>query len=266
MLELYHYDRSTAAQKVRILLAEKGLDWTSHIINTSAAKREHLTEEYLKVNPRGLVPTLVHDGEIVMESQIILEYIEDVFPEPSYRPENPILRARMRQWTRQIEEGFHVDSRVLGVCIVNRHSYLKNEEGVLDKYYSEMKDYVRRRNDLVNIEKGLDSPLLPNAVHRFKKTFSALNEALDGNEWLLGDMLTLADISYVVYLTRLESFQMAPLWSNMTNLTRWHQQFKQRESYELGIVKWGDSTTEARIKHGTEAFPRIKELWDAAGD
>ena len=96
MLELYHYDRSTAAQKIRIALAEKALEWESRIVNTKVGVREHLKPEYLRLNPRGLVPTLVHDGHPIRESQVILEYLEDAFPEHSLRPENPVERAEMR--------------------------------------------------------------------------------------------------------------------------------------------------------------------------
>ena len=52
--------------------------------------------EYLKINPRGVVPTLVHDGKVVRESNVILEYLEDAFPAHPLRPEDPFERAEMR--------------------------------------------------------------------------------------------------------------------------------------------------------------------------
>ena len=79
MLELYHFDRSTAAQIIRLALAEKGLEWEGHYINTGFEKRDQRDPDYLKINLRGVVPTLVHDGKVVREFNIILEYIEDVF-------------------------------------------------------------------------------------------------------------------------------------------------------------------------------------------
>ena len=97
MLELYHFDRSTAAQKVRIALAEKGLEWEGHYINTGFDKRDQHDPDYLKINPRGVVPTLIHDGKVIRESNVILEYLEDAFPAHPLRPADPFERAEMRR-------------------------------------------------------------------------------------------------------------------------------------------------------------------------
>ena len=156
MLELYHYDRSTAAQKIRIALAEKDLEWSSRILDTSVGVREHLRPEYLKLNPRGLVPTLVHDGQPICESQVILEYLEDAFPEYSLRPADPVERARMRLWTKVIDEGLHVHSRVIGMCVSVRHINEAAGQEAVSMYYKEMQEDVRRSNDLINIEHGLE--------------------------------------------------------------------------------------------------------------
>ena len=76
MLELYHSNWSICAQKVRLVIAEKSLDVVEHHIDLRA--REQQTPEYLKLNPKGYVPTLVHDGRPVIESALICEYLEDV--------------------------------------------------------------------------------------------------------------------------------------------------------------------------------------------
>ncbi len=74
MLELYNHDMSVCAAKVRFAMAEKGLEYTSRMVNLLA--REHKTPEYLALNPNGVVPTLVHNGHVVYESTIINEYLE----------------------------------------------------------------------------------------------------------------------------------------------------------------------------------------------
>ena len=81
MLELYNHDMSVCAAKVRFAMAEKGLEYTSHMVNLLA--REHKTPEYLALNPNGVEPTLVHDGYVVFESTIINEYLEEKFPQVS---------------------------------------------------------------------------------------------------------------------------------------------------------------------------------------
>jgi len=263
MLELYHYDHSTAAQKVRIALAEKRLDWVSHHLDTSVERREHFSPEYLAINPRGIVPTLVHDGRAIRESQVILEYLDDAFPEPSLRPPGAYDKARMRLWTKLIDEGLHVHSRVVGMCIVVRHAKTAAGPEALERYLSEMPETVRKENDRINIDMGLDSPLLPRAVSYFRNVFEEMNEALADAPWLAGETFSLADISLGVYVTRLKSFQMAPLWSHMTHLNEWYGRFTARPSYEEGVTRWGDKTTAKRQSHGNEAFARISQLWDA---
>lgn len=264
MLELYHYDRSTAAQKVRIALAEKGLEWTSRILNTSVGVREHLQPEYLKLNPRGLVPTLLHDGRPICESQVILEYLDDAFPQRPLRPADPVERAHMRQWTKVIDEGLHVHSRVLGMCISVRHVNQAKGQEAVDNYYKEMRDPVRRRNDLINIEHGLGSPLLPDAVGFFKTVFQQIDDALAGQSWLAGQSFSLADISHGVYVTRLAGFNMAPLWADLAYLNAWHARFESRPSFTEGVRQWGDDTSDRRSKYAADAFPVIKSLWEAA--
>ncbi len=264
MLELYHFDRSTAAQKVRIALAEKGLDWEGHYINTGFDKRDQHDPAYLKINPRGVVPTLVHDGKVIRESNVILEYLEDAFPEHPLRPDDPYLRAGMRLWTKRIDEGVHVDSRTVGQCVAMRFGSLEADPAVVQKHYEDMPEIVRRKNDLVNNETGVDSPLLPDAIGTFKHLFHDVEAALADSEWLVGNMFSLADISMVVYVNRLASFQMAPLWDDMARLKDWNERIRARPTYVTAVTEWGDTTSQKRIELGDQAFPKVKALWDAA--
>ncbi len=263
MLTLYHYDHSTAAQKIRIALAEKQLEWESHHLDTSVTKREHFSPEYLKINPRGIVPTLVHDKRVIRESQVILEYLDDAFPNLPLRPESAYEKATMRLWTKLIDEGLHVHSRVVGMCIVVRHAKAAAGPEVLEDYLQAMPEIVREENDRINIAEGLDSPLLPRAVSYFRRVFEDMDVALAESTWLAGDTFSLADISLGVYVTRLKSFQMAPLWGNLDHLNEWYGRFISRPSYEEGVTKWGDKTTLKRESYGIEAFEKISELWNA---
>src|SRR3954447_3579454 len=106
-IELYHTSHSTCSQKVRLTLAEKGLpernkDWVEHDVDLN--KFEQLTPEYLRLNPNGVVPTLVHDGQPLIESSALLEYLDEIIPEPSLVPADRIGRAKMRAWMRYIDE------------------------------------------------------------------------------------------------------------------------------------------------------------------
>ena len=79
MIDLYHDNLSVCAQKVRIVLAEKNQPWTNHHVNLAGG--EHLTPAFKTMNPRGVVPVLVHDGNTIVESSVICSYLDEVFPE-----------------------------------------------------------------------------------------------------------------------------------------------------------------------------------------
>ena len=78
MIELYHNDMSVCAQKVRFALAEKQLSWESHHLNLRAGDQQQ--PEYLKLNANALVPTLVDNGTVIIESTVINEYLDDTYP------------------------------------------------------------------------------------------------------------------------------------------------------------------------------------------
>src|SRR5215469_12289029 len=105
MLALYHNDMSLCAQKVRVCLAEKGLEWENRHLVLRAA--EHQQPWYRKLNRRAVVPTLIDGDKVIPESNVILEYLDETFPDPPLAPRDPFGRARMRLWTKQLDEDIH---------------------------------------------------------------------------------------------------------------------------------------------------------------
>ena len=94
MLELYHHGSSACAAKVRMVLAEKNLEWQGHYIDI--LNGEQFTPEYKKINPKCVVPTLVDDGLIIPESTVICEYLEEAYPDVAGLPADNKDRATSR--------------------------------------------------------------------------------------------------------------------------------------------------------------------------
>src|SRR6187402_776522 len=102
MLRLYHAWASTCSQKVRLALAEKDLAYDGVVLNLR--RFDQLAPEFMAINPRGVVPVLVHDGFVVCESTIINDYLEDAFPGTPLRPADAKGRARVAAWNRFVDD------------------------------------------------------------------------------------------------------------------------------------------------------------------
>ena len=187
MLELYHNDMSVCAQKVRLALAEKGLSYTGHHMNLRSGEQKK--PDYVKLNPKGVVPTLVHDGFVVCESVIINEYIEDAFEGPALMPGNAQGRARVRHWTKQIDDSIFGATATVSVSVAFHHQYTPEliEEQVRFRgpSYRQMVEAFR---------KGVDNPAFPAAIRRMDKMLGDMDKALEDGPWLLGQQFTLADV------------------------------------------------------------------------
>src|SRR5436305_10115536 len=105
MLELWHEWNSVQSFKVRVVLTEKGLPWTEHRVEL--LKFEHLQPDYLALNPNGVVPTLVHDDRLVLESSVICQYLDEVSPAPPLMSADPFARAKARMWLKFFDDVGH---------------------------------------------------------------------------------------------------------------------------------------------------------------
>jgi glutathione S-transferase len=105
MIDLYHHGSSVCAAKVRFALAEKGIQWNGHYIDI--LKGDQFDPAYMALNGKAVVPTLVHDGKVIIESTVICEYLDDAFPNRSLRPSSAYDVARMRLWSKAVDEDIH---------------------------------------------------------------------------------------------------------------------------------------------------------------
>lgn len=234
MLELYHTNWSTCSQKARLVIAEKGLEPVEHHLNLRA--REQQDPAYLKLNPGGYVPTLVHDGQAIPESAVIAEYLEDVFPDPPLAPADPAGRAAMRLWTRRPDDGLHRACATCANAITFRHQWLEKSKDEIEIMLAATPDPARRAWRREMIEKGTASDLFRNALLSFERLFDEMEETLSGGPWLMGEAFTLADIGVFPYIHRIAEVQLHPLWErSRPRVTDWYARFKARPSYRQAV-------------------------------
>ncbi|HEU5017227.1 MAG TPA: glutathione S-transferase family protein [Pseudolabrys sp.] len=236
MLALYHNDMSLCAQKVRVGLAEKNLQWEDrHIVLRSG---EHQKEWYRKLNRRAVVPTLIDDERAIPESNVILEYLDERFPEPPLQPNDPYGRAKVRLWIKQLDEDIHdASAAILSFGIAFRHQYL--ERGELGRQMLEQIPNIfkrERRRDV--IEKGTQSQHFLIALQRMIQLLDEMEESLSEHTWLAGESYTLADVAFTPYLARLEHLNLLPMLEPYPRVSNWYGRCQERPSFHEAIRRW----------------------------
>ena len=259
MIELYHAGMSTCAQKVRFVLAEKGLEWTGHYMNLRA--RDQHKPEYLELNPGGVVPTVVDNGVVVIESTVICEYLDDTYPDPPLRPADAYRRARMRLWTKRLDEGLHFATGVISGSIAFRHQHLARPAGELEAYIEGIPDPVRRERQRQQIEHGIEAPQFAEAIRRFETWLTDMERDLEDHPWMAGEHYSLADVAYTPYVVRLEELQMLELLERRPRIRDWFDRIKARANFKPGYLDWVDDGYIALMREkGAEAGPRLREI------
>ena len=264
MLELYTHPMSPCAQKVRITLAEKGLDWTKHHI--SLPDKENLKPEYLKLNPLGVVPTLVDKGEPVIESSIICEYLDDAYPEVSLRPQDPLLRARMRFWMKHVDVKLHPSCGAIQWPLAMRDKLLLMSEEEQQALLDRVPEKPRRERQKRLMKYGLDAPDIADAVMTYHKTIVDMEKALTEHQWLVGDEFSLADVCVVPYFQTLQQFEWTAMYEkDFPKVTEWFARCRARDSYQSAVAADFSPETLAELgAKGREGWPKIQAHLAAA--
>jgi glutathione S-transferase len=234
MIELYHNDMSVCAQKVRLVLAEKNQPWVGHHLNLRAGDQHKAA--YLELNPNGVVPTLVDDGRVMIESTMICEYLDDAYPEPSLRPSDPYARGQMRLWTKKLDDWVHADTGTLSSCIAFRYQYLARLDTPekLEAHLANMPSMDKRTRQHANITRGMESPYFVAALKRFADLFRQIEATLGSSPWLAGDTYSLADTGYTPYFLRMEQLGLGAAFYGQ-RVRAWGERLLARPSFAAGI-------------------------------
>ncbi len=258
-IELYHHGTSVCAAKPRILFAEKGLEWTGHYIDI--LKGEQFTSAYLKLNPKGVVPTLVHAGHVFWESTLMCEYLDEVFPDPPLKPANPRNRHAMRVWTKRIDEDVFPVTGALTFAISHRHAVLANPPEVVNEYINKLgpSEAPKRRSRL---ERDIDDASVHGSLRIYEKFFADIETALEEGPWLAGDAFSLAEVGVIPFVNRLDMLQLSGMWTaSHPRLTDWWERVKARPMFEDAMFKYiPPPLRQLMTDKGKEAWPKVEAI------
>jgi glutathione S-transferase len=254
MFTLYNAAQSTCSQRVRFVLNAKKLPFAEIKLDLLAG--DQLKPDYLKLNPNGVVPTLDHDGRIVIDSAVIGEYLDEIAPEPEcFTPEEPHARARMRALMHFIDEMPAAAIRVptFNLAFLPRFAAMSEEDFIA---FARSKP-LRKEFMLAMGRKGFSEAEMNAALDRLARTLTRMDAeiARSGGPWLLGEKLSLADVCVMPTIVRMADLGLEAMWKDKPAIGSWldgiraHPAF--RPTYYFGSLL-------------TERFPHLKERAMAA--
>lgn len=219
MIELWHEWNSVQSFKVRLVLAEKNLAWTEHRVEL--LKFEHLQPQYLSLNPGGVVPTLVDDGRIVLESSVICQYLEEQFPQPALMPQNSYARAQARTWLKIFDDVVHPAIRQISFELLYRPLLTLMPPLELEERLARHPNPVRAQRFRAAAGAATDTAAIKEGINILRGIMARMNAALEHNVWLAGEHYSLADVAISPLVERLDHLGLADVWDPFLHAKRW---------------------------------------------
>jgi len=237
-IHLFHFSGSACSQKLRIFFNIKNIDWNSHVINL--IKQEQFSEWFLGINPRGLVPTLVHDGDVHIESNEIMAYLDDVYKDNKLFPIDLIDEINK---DLAFEDSLHHDLRRLTFRYIIPHALGKKNPSTIDAKEqfegtiqgkadeNKSKEILFWKNHYQN---GITDDEIIESGNKFKNVYEDFNEILKNQKYLKGDNFTVVDLAWYVSTKRLamagipiEKYKNVQKWfSNLDNDANFKKEIK----------------------------------------
>lgn len=261
MIVFYQFGNSVCCQKSRITMSEKGLTWKP--IEVNLFRNEQYAPDYLKINPKGVVPAMIHDGKAIIESTLICEYLDDVYPDPPLIPKAPYLRAQMRLWSKMVDEGLHEGISEISFSAMFRERLRNSSAEEREVRFRNIGDPRRRDRFKSTYELGTRSPFVLYAVANYSKAFDSMEKTLAaGGPWLLGEKLSLADINMMPYVARLGYLSLLDIWTKDRPAVRaWWHRTQQLPSFVAGLVTpMKPQEVEEMATHGPKIRDELEDL------
>lgn len=262
MLKLYHTAPSVCSIKVRLGLAEIGLDYTSETLDFATSEQHGAA--YLRLNPDGVVPTLIDDDLVVVESSLILDYLDRTHNNGALTPTDRVASTKAAQWLLRTL-AIHAAINTLTFSTANRDQILaKKTQAEIAAAIAKMPDpgAQLKRADL--LKNGLASPYVEQAFGQLQRCFADMDQALSAQYWITGPAFGIADIALLSYIDRLERLGFAGLWAATPRIGAWLARMQARPSYDTAIKSQiSEAATKSTREGGAAHWPEVSRLWAA---
>ncbi len=247
---LYNAPQSTCSQRVRYALHAKGQGFEEHRLDLFSG--DQLRPEYLAINPNGVVPTLIHGGAAVIDSTVILEYLEDILPETEpMRPGDPQQIARMRAMMRFIDE---VPTPAIRVPSYNL-AFLPHFQAMSEVEFQALCDSKPLRREFLQRmgRTGFPEADMEEALGRLRRGVERMGLWLEdsGGPWLMGMEISLADVAIMPVIVRMDDINLGHFWDGIPVIGAWFDRIRAMPSFRPTYY------------HGallTEKYPHLADL------
>ena len=242
-LKYYHAEPAANSLKSMICLHEKKLEFESIYVNLHTFEQH--SDWFVKINPEGQVPVLVHDGNTITHTTVINEYLEDVFPEYPLRPADAAGKARMRYWNKFCDEHFinfvsmHGWHRMVGV--IARGIDSGEFEALMERI-----PLPDQRKKWMTARSGFSEADLQNATDKIIYACKKVDDHLADNRWLAGEMFTSADANFYAMCGMMvdRMFPELEVAKNYPRLVDWRERMNARPGVQAAL-KMPDHTNPA---------------------
>ncbi|MES2188790.1 MAG: glutathione S-transferase family protein [Pseudomonadota bacterium] len=258
MVELYHFWSSVCSVRVRMALEEKGVAWQSRYIDLF--KFDQLKPEYLAINPAGMVPALVHKGEVICESAVINEYIAATFPGIDLVPRNPLAAARMREFTKACDDGFDAIAKLTMVKYILPKLRKRWGDDVLREQAGRRPNRFLQDLHSRAVRGEIRDDELRESMTSVASLLDRLETTLKTGPWIVGE-LSLADISIAPFMFRLSALGQDQFWSanNRPRVNDWYVAISKRPAFQVA-VSWPDESGGGYAEVGLKVTPALEEI------
>lgn len=234
---LYDAANSPAGRRVRMALLEKGVPFEIHWVNLALMDQKR--PSYLKLNPNGLVPTLLHDGDAIYESNVINEYIEAMVPTPALMPADARGQAEVRMWL-SFESAWAPLFRDVFYETVAKERLKKNLSDP-SKLEAEISQRTSNPVYFKIAKQVLETPrndeLIENRFAVLMERMQLMDDRLaDGRQWLAGDKYTLADLGLAPRIEMYPMIGVSDLYQKFPRIGAWAERVKARPSWKRSEI------------------------------
>jgi len=235
MLELYHAEPASNSLKVLICLKEKGAAFVSHLMDIQAFEQH--APAFLKINPDGQVPVLVHDGAVITESTVINEYLDQVLPDPPLRPANALEAARMRVFTKYVDEYFRPALSQIGWQLMIHTITDKLSPADFEARLARIPREEKREKWRIAAAQGYSVEQMATWRRTLAEGIAKMEAALADGPWLAGPHYSLADIAMFAMAAHMPA-RFGDIMSEAVSprVMDWHARMKARPAVAAALA------------------------------